>query len=69
MRTFSRALARWDMLRVASTTLGLAWTAMFAALIYVFTLGTPEIGVVLGALSALGIAGAAILYAWREPGA
>jgi hypothetical protein len=69
MRTFSRGFARWDMLRVASTTLGLAWIAIFVALVYVFTLDSPEIGVVLGAISALGIAGAAILYAWREPGA
>jgi hypothetical protein len=69
MRTFSRALARWDMLRVASVALGLAWIAMLGALVYVLTPGTPEISVVLGAISALAIAGAAILYAWREPGA
>jgi len=69
MRTFSRALARWDMLRVVSITLGVAWIVMFTALVYVFTLGTPEIEVVLGAISALAIAGAGILYAWREPGA
>jgi len=57
------------MLRTASITLGLAWIAMFGALLYAFTLGTPEIEVVLGAISALAIAGAGILYAWREPGA
>lgn len=57
------------MLRVASTTLGIAWIVVFGALIYVFTLGTSEIGVVLAAISALGIAGVGILYAWREPGA
>jgi hypothetical protein len=32
-------------------------------------LGTPEIEVVLATISALAIAGAGILYAWREPGA
>jgi hypothetical protein len=69
MRQFSRRLARWDMLRVASISLGLAWIAMLGALLYVFTLGTPEIEVVLAAISALAIAGAGILYAWREPGA
>jgi len=69
MRTFSRALARWDMLRVASITLSVAWLVVLAALIYVFTTGTPELSVVLGAISALAIAGAGILYAWREPGA
>ena len=56
------------MLRVASTTLGLAWIAMFGALIYLLTRGTSEIEVVFGAISALAIAGAGILYAWREPG-
>jgi hypothetical protein len=69
MRVFSRALARWDMLRVASITLGAAWIALFGALVYVVTLGFPTIDVVLGAISALAIAGAGILYAWREPGA
>ena len=57
------------MLRLASITLAVAWIVMFGALIYVFTVGTPELDVVLGAVSALAIAGAAILYAWREPGA
>ncbi len=58
------------MLRVASLTLGVAWIALFGALLlYVLTLGTPEISVVLGAISALAITGAGILYAWREPGA
>lgn len=57
------------MLRVASIALGVAWIVMFGALVYVFTLGTPEIEVVLGAISAFAIAGAGILYAWREPGA
>jgi hypothetical protein len=69
MRTFSRALARWDMLRAVSITLGVAWIVVFAAVIYVFTNGTPDLSVVLGAISALAIAGAGILYAWREPGA
>ena len=57
------------MLRVASITLGLAWIVMFGALVYVFTLGTPAVDVMLGAISARVIAGAGILYAWREPGA
>ncbi|HEY6222143.1 MAG TPA: hypothetical protein VIW26_00020 [Gemmatimonadales bacterium] len=69
MRTFSRALARWDMLRAASITLAIAWLGVFAALIYAFTTGTPELSAVLGAISALAIAGAGFLYAWREPGA
>jgi Trk-type K+ transport system membrane component len=69
MRVFSRALARWDMLRVASITLGVVWIVLFGALVYVFTMGNPAIDVVLGAISALAIAGAGILYAWREPGA
>jgi hypothetical protein len=57
------------MLRVAALTLGVAWIALFGALIYVLTLDTPDISVVLGAISALAITGAGILYAWREPGA
>ena len=57
------------MLRVVSITLGVAWIVMLGALVYVFTLGSPEIEVVLAAISALAIAGAGILYAWREPGA
>ena len=52
---------------MASVTLGLAWVILLGALVYVFTLDTPDTGVMLGALSALGIAGAGILYAWREP--
>jgi hypothetical protein len=57
------------MLRAASITLAVAWLVVFVALIYVLTNGAVDIGVVLGAISALAIAGAGILYAWREPGA
>ena len=57
------------MVRAASITLAAAWLVVFGALIYVLTNGAVDLGVVLGAISALAIAGAGFLYAWREPGA
>jgi hypothetical protein len=69
MRTFSRALARWDMLRVAAAAVGVALLLLIAAFVAGSIAAAPHAGSVLAALSAAAIAGAGILYAWREPAA
>lgn len=67
MATLSRWLRRWEAVRVAAAVLGVAWIALVAA--YVF--GEAETGFTPGAAvaaaSALAIAAAGFLYAWREP--
>jgi hypothetical protein len=65
MAPFSRALRRWDALRIAAGTLGLAVLLMLAA--YGFDL-TSKPATTEGVLSALGlivVAGTGLLYAWR----
>jgi hypothetical protein len=65
MAPFSRALRRWDALRIAVGTLGLAVLLMLAA--YGFDL-TSKPATTEGVLSALGlivVAGTGLLYAWR----
>jgi hypothetical protein len=69
MRTFSRALERWDMPRVATAGLAIALLAVLAAFGLASTSAAPDLGSVLAAISAAAIAGAGILYAWRQPGA
>jgi len=68
MVVFSRALRRRDLIRVAAAALGLAWIAVFAALGYAAITVQPAVSELVAALAALAIAGAGILYAWREPG-
>jgi hypothetical protein len=67
MSTFSRQLGRWDLLRVAAVVLGLAWLAVLAAFGYAAYLITPGTGTLVAAAALVVIAGAGILYAWREP--
>ncbi len=63
----SRALAGWQLLRVAVITLGLAWLAMFGAVAYAATIASMGIESLLAAAGALILALTGILYAWREP--
>jgi len=64
---WSRYLSRWDVLRAVSVALAVVWIAFVAAylLAAASTQFTP--GAVTAAVAALVIAGAGILYAWREP--
>ena len=68
MATFSRALGRGSPVRIAAAALGLAWIAVLAAFGYSAVTATPGNGSLGEAAAALLIAGAGILYAWREPG-
>ena len=69
MRVFSRALGRWDMLRVATAGLGVAWLGVLAAFLVAITTVRPELASVLAAVAVLAIGAAGFMYAWREPGA
>jgi len=68
MAVFSRELRKRDLVQVAAGTLGFAWLVLLAADAYSALSVTPTIGALVAALAALLIAGAGILYAWREPG-
>ncbi|TMG67046.1 MAG: hypothetical protein E6H86_05755 [Chloroflexi bacterium] len=68
MAVFSRELRKRDLVQVAAGTLGFAWLVLLAAYAYSALSVTPTIGALVAALAALLIAGAGILYAWREPG-
>jgi hypothetical protein len=57
-----------DVLKVAAATLGVAWLALLAAYAFGASSVSPTTGGLVAALAALLIAGAGILYAWREPG-
>jgi hypothetical protein len=65
MRQLSRALQRWDPLRVAASALGLALVLLFTA--YGVGAATAQVtpGGVVAALALLAIAGSGLLYAWR----
>ena len=68
MRVLSRALARWDLLRVAAAGIALAWVALLAAFAIAAASVLPDLTNVIAALAVLAIAAAGFLYAWREPG-
>src|SRR5258708_4945301 len=65
MTALSRALARWDPIRVAAAALGLAMLLLVAAYGVSLTVAsfTPVAAVSVVAL--VGIAGSGLLYAWR----
>jgi hypothetical protein len=67
MRTFSRALARWDMLRVAVAVLALSWIAVLASYIYGAALTNFTLDGALAAAAGFVLAAAGFMYAWREP--
>jgi hypothetical protein len=68
MTALSRALARWDLLRVAVAALGLALLLLPAAYGFSLTAAKVTPGAVISAVALVGIAGSGLLYAWR-PGA
>jgi hypothetical protein len=68
MAALSRALGRWDPLRVAVAALGLAVLLLLAAYGISLTAAQATPGAVVSAVALIGIAGSGLLYAWR-PGA
>jgi hypothetical protein len=65
MATLSRALRRWDPIRVAAVFLGVAVLVLLAAYGYAAFSVQPTLGSVVAAVVVLGIAGSGLLYAWR----
>ena len=68
MAPLSRALARWEPIRVAAAPLALAVLLLVGA--YGIGLATSQAtsGAIVAAVALVGIAGCGLLYAWR-PGA
>jgi hypothetical protein len=65
MDTLSRALRRWDPIRVSTVFLGLATLALLAAYGYAAYNVQPTPGTIAVAVGLVGIAGSGLLYAWR----
>ncbi len=65
MAALSRALARWDPIRVAAAALGIAVLLLAAAYGFSLTAGAVTLGAVVLAVALVGIAGSGLLYAWR----
>lgn len=55
------------MLRLAVIVLALAWIAVLASYIYAAAISNFALDAALAAASALAIAAAGFMYAWREP--
>src|SRR5882762_1446291 len=69
MATLSRASRRWDLMRLAAVSLGVAvLTLLLSYAVAVATSSQATSGGVISALALLAIAGSGFLYAWR-PGA
>jgi len=67
MRTLSRALARWDALRIASLFLGVVWLGLVGAFAFGAASSRPSVSALVAAAATLPIAGAGFMYAWRNP--
>jgi hypothetical protein len=65
MAALSRALARWDPMRVAGTALGIAVLILAAAYGFSLTAASVTLGAVVSVVALVGIAGSGLLYAWR----
>jgi hypothetical protein len=65
MSTLSRALRRWDPIRVAAAFLGVAILVLLAAYGFAAYNVQPTIGTIAAAVALAGIAGSGLLYAWR----
>jgi len=65
MHTLSRALYRWDPMRVAAGALGLALVLLFAGYAVGAATAQATPGGVISAVALLAIAGSGLLYAWR----
>src|ERR1700682_858834 len=65
MPSLSRALRRWDPIRVAAVFLGVATLLLLTAYGYAAATVQPTLGAVTAAVVMVGIAGSGLLYAWR----
>jgi hypothetical protein len=65
MNVLSRALRRWDPLRVAAAALGVACLLLLAAYGYGVATAQATVEGVIAAAALVGIAGSGLLYAWR----
>jgi len=65
MATLSRALRRWDPIRVAAAVLSLAILLLLAAYGYAAVTVQPTLSALAPAAALVGIAGSGLLYAWR----
>jgi hypothetical protein len=65
MAALSRALARWDPVRVAAAPLGLAIVLLAAAYGVSLTVAQLTPGAAVAVVALVGIAGSGLLYAWR----
>jgi hypothetical protein len=65
MAALSRALARWDPLRVGAGALGLALLLIVAAYGVNLTVSKLTPGAAVSVVALVGIAGSGLLYAWR----
>jgi hypothetical protein len=68
MSVFSRRLRRRELTRIGAASLGVALLALLAAFGYAAISIQPTLSGLVAAAAAVLIAGAGILYAWREPG-
>jgi NADH:ubiquinone oxidoreductase subunit 3 (subunit A) len=65
MATLSRALRRWDLIRIAAASLGVAVLILLAGYAVAVANSQATSGGVVSALALLAIAGSGLLYAWR----
>ena len=65
MATLSRALRRWDPIRVAAAGLAQALLLVLAAYGYAAVTVQPTLGAAVAVVALVGIAGSGLLYAWR----
>jgi hypothetical protein len=65
MVTFSRAISRWEPMRVAAAGVALALVLAVGAYVVAAAVAHPTPGGVVAAAAALAIAGAGLLYAFR----
>jgi hypothetical protein len=61
-------MRRWDATRAGAATLGVALLVLLVAFGYAATTIQPTISSLVAAAAVVLIAGAGILYAWRDPG-
>ncbi len=61
-------LLSWELTRIAAAALGVALLALLLAFGYATISVQPTLGSAVAAAAMVLIAGAGILYAWREPG-
>jgi hypothetical protein len=65
MTALSRALARWEPMRVAASALALSLLVLLGAYAFSLTAAQATPGAVVSAVALVGIAGSGLLYAWR----